>query len=113
MLSSPMNAFDDYQEKIHELSTLDYSPRALELVKDGLAAESGEVAGCFQKYRRVDFGDAEFRHRLKFELGDVLWHVAMLAEQSGFTLSDIVSANLAKVISRNARGVIKGDGDKR
>jgi NTP pyrophosphatase (non-canonical NTP hydrolase) len=50
---------------------------------------------------------------LKLELGDVLWYVAQLASELGFSLDEIAQANLDKLASRAARNVIAGSGDHR
>jgi NTP pyrophosphatase (non-canonical NTP hydrolase) len=54
------------------------------------------------------------RHQLLAkELGDVLWYVAAAAEELGLKLGDIAQANLDKLASRKARGVLGGSGDNR
>jgi NTP pyrophosphatase (non-canonical NTP hydrolase) len=50
---------------------------------------------------------------LESELGDVLWFVAVLADYLDLDLDDIAQANLSKLESRVARGVVKGSGDNR
>ncbi len=37
---------------------------------------------------------------MREELGDVLWYVAVLADQVGLDLDDIATANLSKVADR-------------
>ena len=51
--------------------------------------------------------------KVKLELGDVLWHVAVLAETFGFSLEEIAEANIKKLHKRMEEGTIKGDGDYR
>ena len=77
----------------------------------GLAGEVGELASIFAKYWRGD-GDLNHDHA-KAELGDVLWFVAMLAEQLDTDLSTIAQGNLDKLADRANRGKLKGNGDNR
>ena len=77
----------------------------------GLAGEVGELASIFAKHWRGD-GDLNHDHA-KAELGDVLWFVAMLAEQLDTDLSTIAQGNLDKLADRANRGKLKGNGDNR
>ena len=77
----------------------------------GLAGEVGELASIFAKHWRGD-GDLNHDHA-KAELGDVLWFVAMLAEQLDTDLSTIAQNNLNKLADRANRGKLKGNGDNR
>jgi hypothetical protein len=43
----------------------------------------------------------------------VLWYVAVLADYLDLSLDDIATTNLAKLASRQDRGVLKGSGDNR
>ena len=77
----------------------------------GLAGEAGEIAEKVKKWLR---GDKELdKQELLKELGDPLWYIAALADDLGFTLQDVVDANIAKLESRKERGVVKGSGDNR
>ena len=76
----------------------------------GLVSEAGEVAGKLKKMIR-DGGD--HTASMATELGDVLWYVAILAEDLGFTLSQIAQMNVSKLIDRASRGTIQGSGDYR
>jgi len=81
----------------------------------GLVNEAGEVAGKIKKIFRDKsgvIGEAE-REALKAELGDVLWYLAQVATELDLPLDEIAEANLAKLLDRQARGKIKGDGDNR
>jgi len=70
----------------------------------GLANEAGEVLGKIKKVLRDNDGDfsASKRHEIGAEIGDVLWYI-----------EDIAQANLDKLNSRMARGVLGGSGDTR
>ncbi len=81
----------------------------------GLMSEAGEVAGKIKKTLR-DFNgvfNANQKHKIADELGDVLWYVAVLAEDLGYPLSEIAEMNLAKLKSRQDRDKIQGSGDER
>ena len=80
----------------------------------GLCGESGEVAEKVKKMIR-DGNDksGNFEDDLGAELGDVLWYLANLASELGFTLEDIARNNLHKRQYRQARGVLGGSGDNR
>jgi len=79
----------------------------------GLANEAGEVAGKLKKQMRDFTAHDEFRLAMAKELGDTLWYLAGCATQLGFSLETIAGANLTKLASRQARGVIGGSGDER
>lgn len=77
----------------------------------GLAGEAGEIAEKVKKWLR---GDRELdKDAILKELGDPLWYITSMADDLGFTLQDVVDANVAKLTSRKERGVQKGDGDNR
>lgn len=84
-----------------------------------LAGEAGEVAEKLGKLMRDEsylpgapLSQAQ-THALAAELGDVLWYVANLAADLGIDLERVAAANLEKLASRKARGVIQGSGDER
>lgn len=81
----------------------------------GLAGEAGEVAERVKKAIRDDGGTVseERRAALSKELGDVLWYVAQLATELDLSLDEIATQNLEKLLSRQQRGVLSGDGDDR
>lgn len=81
----------------------------------GLSGEAGEVAEHAKKAIRDDGGDVSEARRAAMakELGDVLWYVAQLASELGLDLDEIARANLDKLLSRQQRGVLSGDGDDR
>ena len=77
----------------------------------GLAGEVGELASIFAKHWRED--GPLTRDSLEAELGDVLWFVAMLADEIGCDLSTVAQNNLDKLADRAERGKLKGSGDNR
>jgi len=81
----------------------------------GLCGEAGEVAEKVKKLLRDSDGvlTAEKREEIKKEMGDVLWYLAALATDLGLSLTDVANSNIEKLLSRQARGTIKGSGDNR
>ena len=94
----------------------------------GLAEEAGEVAGVMKRFHR---GDEKYstillhthdyeevptdfaKEKLMDEIGDVLWYIAMIADELEITLEEVAFRNLAKLADRKARNVITGSGDNR
>ena len=106
--------FDDYQKGAG--TTAVYAERFRVIYPAlGLASEAGEVAGKVKKALRDRGGafDAEQIEALKDELGDVLWYVAVLAADLGLSLDAIAEGNVAKLASRQQRGALSGEGDRR
>ncbi|MCL4531194.1 MAG: nucleoside triphosphate pyrophosphohydrolase family protein [Chloroflexi bacterium] len=81
----------------------------------GLTNEAGEVAGKIKKVFRDKDGviSDETREALKAELGDVLWYLAQVCTELNLSLDEVAETNLAKLLDRQARGKIHGDGDNR
>lgn len=106
--------FDEYQRLA--LSTAIY-PTESGVVYPvlGLAGEAGEVADKVKKTIRDHGGrfDAERRHAIALEAGDVLWYLAALARELGMDLDEIARLNVEKILSRRDRGKIHGEGDGR
>lgn len=90
----------------------------------GLLEEAGEAAGVLKRVYRGDEGYEDFdwsdyglseeaEKKLAAELGDILWHIALIADNLGYSLDHIAQYNLDKLQSRKARDMIKGSGDDR
>jgi NTP pyrophosphatase (non-canonical NTP hydrolase) len=104
----------DYQRQSRQ--TAEYPREAwLAYPALGLAGEAGEVAEHAKKAIRDDGGTVgeERKAAMSKELGDVLWYVAQLATELGLDLDRIAEENLAKLLSRQRRGVLSGSGDER
>ena len=78
----------------------------------GLCGEAGEVAEKIKKFIRGDEG-LSLKEDLLHELGDVLWYLANLAFECGYTLEKVAQSNLDKLEKRKKNNTIKGDGDNR
>jgi NTP pyrophosphatase (non-canonical NTP hydrolase) len=99
--------------------------RSLDHFVHGLTEEAGEVAGVMKRYHR---GDEKYRdhnpyrmdritpfakEKLLDEIGDVLWYIAMIADELETTLEDVAQRNINKLADRAVRNVITGSGDNR
>lgn len=105
-----MQEFNQYGEFVKSMKVYP-EKHAIVYPALGLAGEAGEIAEKVKKWLR---GDRELdREGLLKELGDPLWYIASLADDLGFTLQDVVNANVEKLSSRKERGVLKGSGDSR
>jgi NTP pyrophosphatase (non-canonical NTP hydrolase) len=78
----------------------------------GLAGEVGEIYSLRAKAVRDGYL-VGYNENMKKELGDVLWFVAAIAADNGYTLEDIARANIDKLFSRKERGTLQGSGDNR
>jgi len=105
-----MTEFNEYQEFV---KTMKVYPEKHAIVYPtlGLMGEAGEISEKVKKWMR---GDKELdREGLLKEMGDPLWYIASLADDLGYTLQEVIDANVEKLTSRKERGVVKGDGDNR
>jgi len=99
--SKPIFDFDEYQRlalRTMADSQMDPTLQSAGLAL-GLVGEAGEYADATKKWilQGHDRPDAE-------ELGDVLWYIAALARDSGWDLSAIAGANIAKLEERYPGG---------
>ena len=76
----------------------------------GLNGEAGEVADKIKKHLRdgkLDIGG------IVYELGDVCWYIARMADALGYGFEDLLAINHSKLESRKTRNVLTGSGDER
>ncbi len=107
--------FAEYQDKAKQTAKYPIIGHSVIYPTLGLANEAGEVSGKIKKIFRDKEGlisEAD-RTALRAELGDVLWYLAQLSTELGLSLDDIAEHNIAKLLDRQMRGKIQGDGDDR
>ena len=106
---------DEYQQQSNHTAQYPTLGHAVVYPALGLAGEAGEVVEKIKKVMRNQAGNfSEMdKQNIAAELGDVLWYLAQISQQLGLSLSEIAYQNLTKLQDRQARGVIKGQGDKR
>ena len=108
--------FDEYQRRAIT-TNLKQEDKFKEIMQQvlGLADEAGEVQAIFKKWIRDQ--DADFTKldtdKIKKEMGDVLWYIAVIAHDLDLSLDDLAETNIAKLASRKERGTLSGSGDDR
>ena len=108
--------FDEYQQQAPV--TLVRHPDPLmnkTILAMGVAGEAGEVLEKWKKIVAYKDGviSEEDLGELGKELADVIWYIAVLANELGLKLDDLMKQNQEKLLSRKARGKLKGAGDNR
>lgn len=108
-----MNLNDYQKAALRTARSKDADNEFLHLVL-GLVGEAGEVAEKVKKVIRDENGDfSKLDELFRKELGDVLWHIAVLADYFGITLEEVAQMNIDKLADRLKRGKIGGSGDTR
>ncbi|MEK3819669.1 nucleoside triphosphate pyrophosphohydrolase family protein [Cytobacillus sp. FSL W8-0315] len=103
---------NEYQELAKRTHNEDLpQPQALCNYALGITGEAGEVADHIKK--GVFHGHEMNRHELAKELGDVMWYVANLANLAGFTLEQVATMNVTKLMKRFPNGFNSEDSKKR
>lgn len=77
-----------------------------------LSGEVGELHSLIAKAIR-DGAKFDFELQVKKELGDVLWCLAAVAADYGYTLEDVAQSNINKLSKRKQDGTLNGSGDNR
>lgn len=77
-----------------------------------IGGEVGELLSLVAKGIR-DGRKTDHDMNVKKELGDILWHVAAIALDHGFTLEEVAVSNINKLSKRKDTGTIQGSGDDR
>lgn len=85
---------------------------------------SAELKDCFEAEVDDERFDEDIMRLLVYWVGffldgegwrltDIVFEVGSIAKRHGYTLEQVAEINIAKLRDRQARGVIKGDGDER
>jgi NTP pyrophosphatase (non-canonical NTP hydrolase) len=105
----------EYQSRACETAIFP-KKQAIEYLTLGLTGEAGEIANKVKKFIRDGAAKDEYlakRIEIGYEIGDVLWYCAVLAEELEMNLGHIMEKNLEKLADRHKRGKISGSGDHR
>lgn len=101
--------FDHYQNQTEKTAVYP-EENAIEYLALGLNGEAGEVA---EKIKKSIRDEKELGDELQDELGDVLWYMARLLDELGYSFDKTAEGNLDKLLDRKERDKIKGSGDDR
>ena len=105
----------DYQSRACETAIFP-KQQAMEYLTLGLTGEAGEIANKVKKFIRDGAAKDEYlakRIEIGYEIGDVLWYCAVLADELEMNLGHIMEKTLEKLADRHKRGKISGSGDNR
>jgi NTP pyrophosphatase (non-canonical NTP hydrolase) len=107
--------FDEYQTFTKEVAFYPDAGHNIVYPALGLCGEAGEAIEHIKKAVRDDNGILSDARRMKlfYELGDVLYYLARLAEESQLSLDAIAAGNMAKLRKRKIEGKIHGEGSDR
>lgn len=107
--------FDEYQEAAKSTAVYPYIGNNLTYPLIGLCGEVGEVAEHIKKTIRDNDGvlSAERKDKLLYELGDVLWYLARLTSEIGYSFNEVAKANLEKLWLRKEANKLHGEGSTR
>lgn len=86
------------EEILARLASLGPNAMRLDNAARGLADDCGEVSGVVKKH--IEYGQPLNITSLIEEVGDVLWRVAQLCKAGGFTLEQVMEANIRKLSAR-------------
>ena len=105
---------EEYQAFIATTWQRDENPLVNELrMWNGLQGETGEMAEVNKKFLRDKMTVDEFHDKMVKEMGDAMYYLITLASYYDITFDEVLRANVDKLSSRKARGVINGSGDDR
>lgn len=98
-----VSRLNEYQDRCcSTAANLDCTKETLAVLTLGLVGESGEIADHIKKYmgQGHDFDE----QKIKLELGDLFYYVAVMSHVLGFTLQDVAQVNIDKLSKRYPDG---------
>lgn len=109
--SKPSNDLSIFKQRMDDLerqSALDGIQLNMPLLLTagiGLAAEAGEVAEIVKKiaFQGKPYNE-DNRHHMMLELGDCMWYIANACRALGYTMNEVLAANVKKLEARYPGG---------
>ena len=107
--------FNKYQKFVRKISFYPNVGNNLSYPALGLAGETGEVCDKIKKVIRDDGGklSKKVKQEITKELGDILFYIAAQCNELDIKFSEVVKANVEKIMSRKKRNKLMGSGDNR
>src|ERR1700722_6637246 len=107
-----IQGLDEYQDLAARTGRMNMSDgQKIAMGAMGLCGEAGEVSDYLKK---VIFHELPLdREKIKKELGDTLWYLAVLAHYLEIPLSEVADTNIEKLRLRYPRGFNPEDAAKR
>lgn len=97
-----------YLEKAARTDHVDYKPVVERISNEetaklthyllGIGSESGELQNALKRF--VAYNKAVDKVNIKEELGDVLWYMARICSQFGWTFEEVMQLNIEKLEAR-------------
>lgn len=114
-VANSIETFDEYDVAVLPLAVYPNQGNNIVYPALGLAGEAGEVADKIKKVIRDKNGvlDESDRVAILKEVGDVMWYCAALASELKSTSKQCAQMNVKKLLDRNAKGTLQGEGDDR
>lgn len=107
--------FNAYQEEAAKTALKYETPQlTLAVWALGISGEAGEVAEIIKKHMRGANNKCTKEldtEKVKKELGDVLWYIANMCQDLGFSLQDVAELNIKKLRARHGTD-FAGFGDR-
>lgn len=91
---------NEYQQEAKRTAYSQNSADAKMVALLGLAGETGELLSEYKKHLRDGDAHRLFPHRVREELGDLLWYIAQVANLFDIPLDQVAEANLIKTRDR-------------
>lgn len=94
----------DYPKFVDECATEKDPEKRRILASMGLSGEAGEVSELHKKhaFHGKSLDDDDRRQKLLLEMGDVFWYFTLMTINEGFTMEEILLANMDKLRARQA-----------
>lgn len=93
-----------------------FEPKAIDVggiinASFGLSGETGELNDMIKK--TIFHGHSLDLEKVKKEIGDVMWYVAMMCESFGFEMDEVMQMNIDKLKARYPEGFSEYDSQHR